>query len=225
MVRSTAATQPQKEPASRFEIRTPRVVTAVRGTQFRVGADGEISRHEVLSGAVAVGNNGNGDAGNARLGAAQGLRAEGGKLGTVVALLGAPDLTRLPARVERTLQRLSVPPLANASNWRWQVATDGAFTQLLQDERTPEPVWHLTNLPDGDYYLRVRGADAQGLEGLNGQMQILVRARPEPPVAFTPRARCRCGQRYLPVQLGCQRRGGAIPPAGRPQRKFWRTRP
>ncbi len=178
-------TQPVMAPASRFEIRTPRVVTAVRGTQFRVDTDGDISRHEVISGAVAVGSSGN-DTGHAQLAAAQGLRAEGGKLGTVVALLAAPNVAQWPASIERTLQRVAVPPQAGAVRWRWQVAADDAFTQMLQDERTPEPAWHLTNLPDGDYFLRVRAADAQSLEGLNAQKQILVRARPEPPVAFTP---------------------------------------
>ncbi len=186
--------QPLTAPASRFEIRTPRVVTAVRGTQFRVGADGDISRHEVLTGAVTVGSgavadaksDASGKAAKAQLAAAQGLRAEGGKLGAVVTLLAAPQLGQLPGRIERTLQRVAVPPLAGAASWRWQVAVDNAFTQLLQEERTAEPVWHLTNLQDGDYFLRVRAADGQGLEGLNGQKQILVRARPEPPVAFTP---------------------------------------
>jgi hypothetical protein len=83
----------------------------------------------VLSGAVAVGSgavadaksDANGRATNAQLAAAQGLRAEGGKLGAVVALLAAPDPAQLPARIERTLQRLAVPPLAGAKSWRWQV--------------------------------------------------------------------------------------------------------
>jgi hypothetical protein len=187
------AVQPLKEPTSRFEIRTPRVVTAVRGTQFRVGADDNTSRHEVLSGAVAVA--GVDAAGGSvvanpttatRLGSAQGLRAEGSILGKVVPLLPAPSVTQVPQRIERTLQRLAVPASAGATAWRWQVAADAAFTQLLQDERTPEPVWHLTRLDDGDYHLRVRAADAQGLEGLGAQKPIQIRARPEPPVAFTP---------------------------------------
>ena len=74
-----SSVEPLKNPASRFEIRTPRVVTAVRGTRFRVAADGEISRHEVVSGAVGVAAPGPASgAGGASLKEAQGLRAKGG---------------------------------------------------------------------------------------------------------------------------------------------------
>lgn len=174
---------PLVAPASRFEIRTPRVVTAVRGTRFRVAADGEVSRHEVLDGVVALGS-GTQDA--LRLNSGQGVRAQAGQLGAVVALLGAPDLSSLPALVERTAQRLEIAPMQGASGWRWQVAADAAFTQLLQDEKTPQPVWLLTGLEDGDFHLRVRAADAQELEGREAQAVLRVRARPEPPLQITP---------------------------------------
>jgi hypothetical protein len=101
---------------------------------------------------------------------AQGLRAEGGRLGAVVTLLPAASVSGLPQRIERTAQSLTLAPLAGAQAWRWQVATDAAFTRLLQDERTMASTWLLTGLPDGDYYLRVRAADAQGLEGREAQL-------------------------------------------------------
>ena len=173
---------PQKDPASRFEIRTPRVVTAVRGTRFRVAAEGEVSRHEVVSGVVAVA----GSAGSARLNPAQGLRAQEGSLGVVVRLLPAADVSGLPSRIERSAQPLSVPPLAGAQGWHWQVATDAAFTRLLQDEQTSAPTWLLTDLPDGDYHLRVRAADAQQLEGQEATVAVALRARPEPPLMLSP---------------------------------------
>jgi len=184
---------PLKDPASSFEIRTPRVVTAVRGTRFRVAAEGESSRHEVLTGVVAVGDlsqaasQATGAAsGQATLNAAQGLRAEGGRLGAVVPLLPAANIADLPKRIERTAQSLTIPTLPGAQGWRWQVATDAAFTRLLQDEQTATPTWLLTSLPDGDYQLRVRAADAQGLEGREAQAAIAIRARPEPPLLLSP---------------------------------------
>ena len=173
---------PLKDPASRFEIRTPRVVTAVRGTRFRVAADGEISRHEVVSGVVAVG----GASGNASLNPSQGLYADAGQLGAVVPLLPVADVSGVPQRIERTAQSLSVPALAGAHGWRWQVASDAAFTRLLQDERTAAPTWLLTSLPDGDYFLRLRAADVQGLEGREAQIAFALRARPEPPIQISP---------------------------------------
>ena len=194
-----SAVPPLGDPASRFEIRTPRVVTAVRGTRFRVNADGDISRHEVVSGVVAVlggaSSNGPSEAssgapgaasGEARLNEEQGLRAEAGRLGTPVRLLPAADVSNLPRRIERTAQNLSVPPLTGAQGWHWQVAADTAFNQLLQDEQTTPPSWLLTGLPDGDYQLRVRASDGQQLEGLDAQVAIELRARPEPPVLIAP---------------------------------------
>ena len=180
----TTAT-PLKEPASRFDVRTPRVVTAVRGTRFRVALEDEVSRHEVLEGRVAL-------AGAAPepvpVAQGEGVRAQGGQLGRVVQLLAAPDVSALPRRVERTAQPLQVPPMPGAVGWRWQVAGDSAFTQLLQDVKTRGPVWVLTALPDGDYHLRVRAADAQDLEGRESAIALVVAARPEPPLQIAPPA-------------------------------------
>ena len=184
-VDSTVA--PLRNPASRFEVRTPRVVTAVRGTRFRVTADGDASRHEVVTGAVGVtGVEPGRIAGETSLKEVQGLRAEGGSLGAAVPLLPAADVSGVPGRVERIAQIVGVPPLAGALGWRWQVASDAAFSRLLQDERTPAPNWLMTGLPDGDYHLRVRAADAQQLEGLEAQQAFALRARPEPPVLRAP---------------------------------------
>jgi hypothetical protein len=174
---------PLKNPASRFEIRTPRVVTAVRGTHFRVTADGDISRHEVVTGGVAVFAS---PTRETSLKEVQGLRAEGASLGTPVRLLPAADVSGVPTRIERIAQSVSVPPLADAQGWRWQVASDAAFTRLLQDERTPAPTWLVTGLADGDYHLRVRAADGQALEGLDARQAFALRARPEPPVLRSP---------------------------------------
>lgn len=178
---------PLKNPASRFEVRTPRVVTAVRGTRFRVTADGEASRHEVVTGVVAVaGLEPARAAGTISLKQVQGLRAEGSILGAPVSLLPAADVSGVPVRIERISQSVGVPPLAGAQGWHWQVASDAAFGRLLQDERTPAPSWLVTGLPDGDYHLRVRAADAQELEGLEAQQAFALRARPEPPVLRAP---------------------------------------
>lgn len=180
---------PLKNPAARFEVGTPRVVTAVRGTRFRVTAEGDISRHEVVTGSVAVAPitvQPGAAAGDTRLKEVQGLRAEGAALGAPVRLLPAADVSGVPVRIERVAQSVSVPPLADAKGWRWQVAGDAAFTRLLQDERTPAPTWLVTGLADGDYHLRVRAADAQALEGLDAQQAFALRARPEPPVLRSP---------------------------------------
>ena len=180
----TTAT-PVQGPASRFEIRTPRVVTAVRGTHFRVVAEGEVSRHEVLTGAVAL----TGAAPSPLpLAQGEGLRAQAGQLGPVVRLLPAPDVRGLPAVVERTTQLVQIPPQPGATGWRWQIASDRLFTRLLQDTRTAAPATVLSGLADGDYFLRVRAADAQQIEGTDAIHALALRARPEPPLQLAPPA-------------------------------------
>ncbi len=174
---------PLPTPASRFDVRTPRVVTAVRGTRFRVAQDALASRHEVLEGRVAA--QGGGPA-VVEIGKGAGLRAQGGALGEVVRLLPAPDLSTIPARIERTSQLLQLPAMAGATGWRWQVARDGAFVQRVQEARTTEPSWLLTDLPDGAYQLRVRAADAQSIEGIDAQHAFVLQARPEPPLRLGP---------------------------------------
>ncbi len=174
---------PLRTPASRFDIRTPRVVTAVRGTRFRVAQDEQASRHEVLEGHVTAQGEGPGVTDIAQ---GSGLRAQGGQLGDVVRLLPAPDLSALPQRIERTSQLLQVPALAGAVGWRWQVARDGAFVQRELEARTVGPTWLLAGLPDGAYQLRVRAADAQSLEGADAQVGFVLQARPEPPLRVSP---------------------------------------
>ncbi len=174
---------PLRTPASRFDVRTPRVVTAVRGTRFRVAQDEQASRHEVLEGRVAA----QGEGSNAvEIAQGSGLLAQGGQLGNVVRLLPAPDLSSIPQRIERTSQLLQVPPMAGATGWRWQVARDGAFVQREQEARTAAPSWLLTGLPDGAYQLRMRAADAQSLEGADAQVGFVLQARPEPPLRVSP---------------------------------------
>lgn len=172
-----------KETGSRFELNTPRVVTAVRGTRFRVAAEGEASRHEVLAGVVRVaGHRGR----VASLTPGQGLVAEAGRVGKVTPLLPPPVLDAIPAPIERTLLRLKAASQVGAVAWRWQVAADADFTQVLRDQRTQDPVWMLAAPADGDYHLRVSAIDGQGLQGRETVQAIAIRARPEPPLMMTP---------------------------------------
>lgn len=52
--KSTISATPTETPGARFEVRTPVSVSAVRGTEFRVGANGDGAQTEVLKGAVGV---------------------------------------------------------------------------------------------------------------------------------------------------------------------------
>ena len=171
--------------AGRFEIRSRVAAAAVRGTEFRVGAEEDAAHSEVLAGMVGL------------RGLARGneLALESG-FGSFVRgdsppaeprrLLPAPDVTDLPSLQERPLVRFDLPALAGAQAWRAQIATDREFRDVLAEMKTGSPAVRFANIDDGDYWLRVRGVDADGLEGLDAYHRFRLKARPEPPFPSTP---------------------------------------
>lgn len=168
----------------RFVIDTPAAVAAVRGTRFRVAASNKDMRSETLGGEVLLQNH----AGRRVLPAGTGsLVRDGGAPTPAVALLPAPRLDHLPARVERLPLALEFPALPGAVRYRTQIAPATGFSVLASDTVSHLPrTSSSTSLPDGRYRLRVRGIDANGLEGLDAEREIELDARPEPPFPSLP---------------------------------------
>jgi hypothetical protein len=176
----------QQAPAGGFSVRTPVAVAGLRGTGFRlnVAENGGRLASEVLEGAVAV--------------SAQGreVRVEGG-FGTVAeagkppapprALRPKPNLAGLPARVQQLPLAFTWQPNMPAAAWRAQVAADAGFSTVLLEGLFPGPTarWE-TDLPDGDYVLRVRAVDDAGLEGYDSLHAFSLDARPLPPRLMSP---------------------------------------
>ena len=82
--------------------------------------------------------------------------------------------------------QLRFAALAAARAYRVQLAADPAFQAILGEKVVDVPEARFGGLPDGDYHLRVRGIDAQGLEGMDAVRRIALRARPEPPFPSAP---------------------------------------
>jgi hypothetical protein len=179
---------PARAPGQRYEIRTPVVTTAVRGTTFRVGVDdgGGAAMAEVTDGHVGVAR------------AAEVLDVPAG-FGTVArdgapltkprALLPAPALDTA-TRQQRLPARVRWAAVAGAAGYRAELRAGtpvaGAADPLI-DERVVtglEASW--PDIPDGVYRVLVRAIDADGLEGANADAGLEVDARPEPPIAQAP---------------------------------------
>ena len=175
---------------TRFEVRSPVATLGVRGTSFRaaLGETGE-SRVEVLTG--LVGATGSADAKAADVSAGFGVVVDrSGRAGEVVALLPAPALSALPARVETVTVRFPIPPVAAAAGYRGEVF-DRATRRSLASAQAVAGLLSFQGLPDGDYELVVRALGSQGLEGLDASHAFALRARPVAPLPLAPRAAAR----------------------------------
>lgn len=173
-------------PRPKFIINTPAAAIGVRGTQFRVASDSASghSRAEVTDGTVAVG----GTQGAAiPIKAGQGVIASSdGAVGQPVPLLAAPDLSGVPLLHERSTLLFRVPPVPEALAYRFQIAADKELRTLLAEQQATAPEAKFADLPDGEYTLRIRAIDGNGLEGRDADLRFRLKARPEPPFATAP---------------------------------------
>lgn len=186
--------EPARGQGSRFEVWTPPATSSVRGTDLRVGLDDaqEQSATEVLSGTVSV----------AALSVA---RSVGAGFGTVTQrgsvpppprpLLRPPGIAALPQSLERLPLRLPMPPLEGAVRFRLAIAEDDRFQRLITELVVEADAAARLSLPDGSYTARLRGIEADGLEGRDRIWQLVVDARPEPPAAREPRREGRLRER------------------------------
>ncbi len=167
-----------------FIVDTPNSTSAVRGTNFRVNAGEAQTQTEVTEGAVAV------SAGqrSASIRRGQGTVAASGQSGALraVALLPAPDLSNIPATFNGARATPTWAPVLGAQRYRVQASDSAAFETLLLDAETADTRLDLPVLKPGSHFLRIRGIDAQGLEGRDALAQFTAEAFPEAPFVLSP---------------------------------------
>ncbi len=157
---------------------TPTSVVGVRGTQFRVAYEDpseRTARTEVLEGKVRADNTA--QAVGADVGGGFGVAVKPNEREIkVVALLPALPESALPSRVERAREgqqaSWTVGALNGAAAYRAELAQDPAFAQIVFDTKSSSPAINLAAAPNGNYFARVRGVDASGIEGYNAVRQI-----------------------------------------------------
>jgi hypothetical protein len=171
----------RKDPMS---VTTPTSNIGIRGTQFRVAYEDPASRTartEVLEGRVRADNPAQAVGADVAGGFGVAVKPNEREI-KVVALLPALPESALPARVERAREggaaAWAVGPLAGAEGYRAELAQDSAFTQIVFDTKSTSRSINLAAAPDGNYFARVRGVDASGIEGYNAVRQIQIAATP-----------------------------------------------
>jgi len=171
----------------RYQIKTPQAVLGVRGTEFRVQTDEHRTLGETLTGAVFVRSQRQ----SALVSAGQGTVSDGQQVSAPTPLPPAPDLSQLPSLHERPVVRLSLPASPGARAYRVQVAEDADFRRVRAEATDTTPTLRLLDLPDGQYHLRARVIDAQGLESADALQRFTLKARPEPPLPTAPAAKAK----------------------------------
>lgn len=177
----------QRQPSNgggRFVIDTPAAVAAVRGTRFRIVAHDDALRAETLEGSVLLANR----AGRAVVGDGRGSLAHAGRPpARPVALLAAPQLDQMPERLDRLPLQFAFPAVTGALHYRTQLAPLPGFSAVASDRVSQAPrATSSADLANGSYLVRVRAIDANGLEGLDANRQVVIHARPEPPMLRQP---------------------------------------
>jgi hypothetical protein len=165
--RAETAVSPMRGKTSRFRLRTPSAVSAVRGTQFRVGFDeaAKSSVSEVIEGSVGVGS----------LATGKDLAIPGG-FGVAVSRSGDLNKEKLlppPALIDpgATQQgpdiRFTVRPAPQEMGYNVQISKDAGFVDIVAAERSKSPTISFAALPNGRYFMRAMAIAASGLEGLS----------------------------------------------------------
>ncbi|MDI1258511.1 FecR domain-containing protein [Aquabacterium sp.] len=173
----------------RFEVKTPQALLGVRGTYFRITVDEaqQVTRSEVLEGAVSIGTPSRPRQSAQWLAAGFGTHVDQRQgAAALVKLPPGPDLSAVAALHERIVVRINLPSVPGATLYRAQVAKDDTFRQVQGEVTSPTPELRFANLPDAHYHLRVRVANAQGIEGPDAFRPFHLKARPEPPIASWP---------------------------------------
>ncbi|QNP49810.1 FecR domain-containing protein [Diaphorobacter aerolatus] len=185
-VNATVGTEP--DPSRKFEVRTPRATTSVRGTTFDVSlTEGGDALSTVTHGKVSV--QGGSDRKNvARLTEGQGIAVSGeGQLGQTRNLLSPPDLSRIPETMEDSnFLSFQIEPVQQASAYQVQVARDESMNEVLRSGTFPSGQVRLKIVDDGSYYVVARAMDAQQLPGMPAKRKLRVKTQPPPPLYQQP---------------------------------------
>lgn len=170
----------------RYEIRTPVMVTGVRGTRYRVAVDRAGSRSEVVEGRVGVGVGAGSASRTVAAGFGVGVSARG-QLGQPVALLPAPEVAPVARPVMTPIVSMQWQAVAGAARYRVAVARDAALTEWVSSAEVAGPAATLGDLPDGDLYVVVNALAADGMTGHAGVLPMTVRRHPPAPFSLAPR--------------------------------------
>jgi hypothetical protein len=154
-----------KSTDDRYQVRTPKAVSAVRGTNFQSRFDDVTNKDfaEVVEGALSVDA---GSKGPAELPAGNGLALIPG--GEIIreALLAPPALIE-PGKLQADpIIRFAASQTAAVAGYRITLAADAGFIDQVADRVTGNEPAEFDDIGNGNYFVRARAISPNGIEGL-----------------------------------------------------------
>lgn len=160
----------------------------VRGTHFRMGQEDGNTLAEIENGLVSFGDEAIGKP--IALAGGQGSVADGVHAPGVIDLLPAPIFPVLPDAFAPDAVSFVMPPMADARAYRGELALDEDFKQIIAPVSASGSAISIPGLSEGIYWLRLRAVDGHGLQGMQAQTLLHVKAAPvviaPPPPADFP---------------------------------------
>lgn len=160
---------PLKSKNDRYRVRSPKAVSAVRGTDFNVRFDPDSNRDfaEVEEGGLGVRSGTNPNRAPAQaLPSGKGLAVAADGRGQIDTLLPPPEVIsggKTQSKAEVTFE--TKPQLAERG-YRYTLSSDAGFTDIVSDQIAHTSRYTLGNLDNGSYFMRVRAIARSGLQGL-----------------------------------------------------------
>lgn len=155
---------PLTNPNDRYTVRTPKAVSAVRGTDFQSRHDEASGRDfaEVTEGALAVDLP---DGKNAPLGAGNGLAvsADGGAI--TEALLPPVEVTNAGRLQKDKIVRFGLPNGGAVAATHILLGADAGFIEQIAEANVAADKVEFADIEDGNYFVRFRPVSASGIEG------------------------------------------------------------
>lgn len=156
---------------SRYEIKTPSAVAAVRGTEFRLHSSENETRLEVLEGSVEF----TGEYGQMMVEAGKGATIKNGSPRIEVINLPTPPRTQLaedtirelPATVEWEKSR-------DANSYQIQLTEKDKNGKLVQSKIQKDTTLSIDQINNGDYELAVRSINSEGYKGTDSISKLSV---------------------------------------------------
>jgi len=161
--------RPQNGPGSVYRISTPLGVAAVRGTEFRTRAEGDVSFVETTGGAVEyISAEGSKDV-------TKGLGLKASPEGVLVEELLAPPVFNA-TRPYGGHESLEWAGVAGAANYLVQVYSGPDLAEILTGAEVATPEFALASLTPGEYVFGIRGIAASGLQGLEATQALTIQS-------------------------------------------------